>query len=109
MGVYLTGWQIPEMARLSVGQRRFVKERCLFWLFRRFPYRAGSIAIMAGCILMAVYAAGTLKWGLWQSAALGGASSLVLDYIHHMIWLTHWRREVARFIELHAAEIQTAA
>jgi hypothetical protein len=97
------------MARLSKPQRRFVKSRCFFWLFRRFPYRAGSWATTAGCILLALYTAERLKWGIWGSVALAGASASVLDYIYDLIWIAHWRPEVARFVELHAAEIEAAA
>ncbi len=97
------------MARLSKTQRRFVKSQCFFWLFRRLPYRAGSLAITVACILLASYAADTLKWGVWRSAVLAGAGLLVLSYLYDIVWIAHWRPEVARFIQLHAAEIETAA
>ena len=47
MRLYFTSSQIPEMAKLSIPQRRFVHERCLFWLFRRVPYQAGLFAVTA--------------------------------------------------------------
>jgi hypothetical protein len=97
------------MANLSKKQRHFVKSRCFFWLYRRFPYRVGSLAIIVGCILLASYAADTLKWGIWKSGALGGVSALVLGYLYDLIWIAHWRPEVARFIQQHAADIETAA
>jgi hypothetical protein len=50
-----------------------------------------------------------LKWGTWKTAASVGASILVLSYLYDMIWIAHWRPEVAQFIRLHAAEIETAA
>jgi hypothetical protein len=109
MHLYLTSSRIPEMANLSKAQQRFVRGQCFFWLFRRLPYMAGSLAIMVGCILLASYAADTLKWGIWKSAALAGASALVLGYLYDMVWIAHWRPEVANFIRLHAAEINTAA
>ena len=67
------------------------------------------MAITVGCILLASYAADTLKWGIWKSGASAGASVLVLGYLYDMIWIARWRPEVARFIRLHAAEIETAA
>lgn len=109
MNLYLTPSRIPEMANLSKTQRRFVESQCFFWLFRRLPYKAGSLAITVGCILLALYAADTLKWGIWKSGALAGASVLVLSYLYDMIWIAHWRPEVARFVQLHVAEIETAA
>jgi hypothetical protein len=109
MHLYLTSSRIPEMADLSKMQRRFIKSQCFFWLFRRLPYRAGSLGITVGSILLASYAAGTLKWGVWLSAALAGTSVLVLGHLYDMIWIAHWRLEVARFIQLHAAEIESAA
>jgi len=109
MHVYLTSSRIPELVTLSRAQQRFVKSQCLFWLFRRLPYRAGSLAITVGCILLASYAADTLKCGIWRSGALAGASVLVLGYLYDMIWIAHWRPEVASFIRLHEAEINTAA
>jgi hypothetical protein len=109
MHLYLTSSQIPEMANLTSAQRRFVRQECLFWLFRRFLFRAGSLAITVGSILLASYAADTLKWGVWRSAGLAGTSVVVLGYFYDMIWIAHWRPEVGRFIEKHAAEIQAAA
>ena len=97
------------MANLSSAQRRLVNEQCFFWLFRRVPYRLGSVAIILESILLASYAADSLKWGFWRSATLAGASVLVLGYLYDLIWIARWRSEVARFIQLHAAEIQTAA
>lgn len=97
------------MANLSKTQQRFVKSRCFFWLFHRLPYRAGHLAVTAGSILLALYAVETLKWGIWRSWALAGTSGIAMGYLYDMIWITHWRPEVARFIQLYAAEIESAA
>jgi hypothetical protein len=109
MHLYFATSQIPELANLSYAQRRLVKEQCFFWLFRRVSYRLGSLAIIVGSILFASYAADTLKWGVWKSAILAGASVLMCGYLYDLICIAHWRSEVARFIQLHAGEIQTAA
>src|SRR5438105_3350321 len=106
MHLYLASSHIPEMANLSEPQRRFVNSQCFFWLFRRNVYRLGSFGITFGSILLATYAADRLKWGFWESAALTGTSILVLGNLYDVIWIAHWRPEVARFIQLHAAEIE---
>ncbi len=64
-----------------------MKDQCFFWLFRRVPYRLGSLAITAGSFLFASYAADTLKWGVWKSAALAGASVLIIGYLYDLIWI----------------------
>ena len=109
MGVYLTFARLPEVANLMPKQRRFVKSNCLFWLRRRLPYKAGSVAIMVCCMLLASYAADKLKWGIWKSAGSALIGVLILDYVYDRIWFSHWRPEISRFIQLHAAEIKAAA
>ena len=86
-----------------------MKSQCFFWLYHRWPYRLGSVAISVGSILLAAYAVDTLKWGMWKSWSLGMASIVVLGYLYDLIWITHWRPEIARFVQQHAAEIKTAA
>jgi hypothetical protein len=109
MRLYLTTSQIPELANLSKKQRCFVKSQCFFWLYHRLPYRVGSLAITIGCILLAAYTADTQKWGIWKSWALAGVSVLVLGYVYDLIWIAYWRPEIARFVQEHATEIETAA
>jgi hypothetical protein len=86
-----------------------MRRRCLFWLFRRLPYLAGSWAITIGSFLLGAYLIGALKWRIWEGAAVVAISDLVLDYLHDMIWVAHWRPELYRFIKNHAAEIEAAA
>jgi hypothetical protein len=109
MYLYLANSRIPELANLSKAQRRFVRSQCLFWMFRRLPYLAGSWAVTIGSVLLGAYLIGALKWHIWEGAALAGISALVLDYLHDMIWVAHWRPEVWRFIQNHATEIEAAA
>jgi hypothetical protein len=107
MSFYFTTSTIPEMANLTAAQRRLVKDRCVFWLFRRFPYRLGSLAITVVFVLVAVYLIGSWKWGIWKAAASALVGVSAFDIIYDMIWLAHWRPEVARFIRLHASELET--
>ena len=109
MHLYLTSSQLPEMATLTKAQRRFVREECLLWLRRGCLFRVGSTAITVGPLILATYAADAWKWGIWTSAGLAAASVGVLGCIYDMIWLAHWRPEVGRFIQKHAAELQAAA
>ena len=53
------------------------------------------------------------NWGI-EMAHLGGRGfgrnkRLALDYLHDMTWVAHWRPEVWRFIQNHAAEIEATA
>ena len=104
MRLYFTSSQIPEMAKLSIPQRRFVHERCLFWLFRRVPYQAGLFAVTAVVLLFSAF----VKWtqSAWARAALAGVGWLVLSTLYNMAWMAYWRTEVRRFIELHAEELE---
>ena len=97
------------MAALTRAQRRFVRKQCFFWLFHWIPYRVGSMAVTAACMLFGFYLVGTLHWGMWKSAALTGASIGAFGHLYDMIWIAHWRPEVSRFIQQHTAEIEAAA
>jgi hypothetical protein len=109
MNLYLTFLKIPEVASLTPNQRRFVKSQCLFWLLLRLPFRGSSIAVTVVCIFGGLYASQRLNFGFWWTAATIGIAGGVLGHLHDMIWFAHWRPEVARFIQLHAAEIETIA
>ncbi len=87
MNLYLTSSQIPEIAKLSKVQRQFVKKECLSWLYQRFPYRLGNMAITVGCVLLSAYWAAKLKWGVWRIGAAVSMVVLVLGYLYDMIWL----------------------
>ena len=97
------------MVALTRVQRQFVRKQCFFWLFRRIPYLMGSWAVTAACIFAGSYLTESTKWGVWKCGAITIAGLAVLGYAYNRIWIAHWRPEVARFIQLHAAEIEAAA
>jgi hypothetical protein len=60
-------------------------------------------------MLSGIYLVGQLNWGFWQTSGLMSASLAVSGYFYDMLWIAHWRAEIANFIQQHAADIQTAA
>lgn len=109
MHLYFTVSQIPEMANLSDAQRHFVSERCVFWLFRRHLYQGGHYAVILCCMFSAIYLTDSWRWPGWKTAAFAALTTLIVHLLYNTIWIAHWRAEVRRFIQLHAAEIHTTA
>ncbi len=107
MRLYFTSSQIPEMANLSIAQRRFVRERCLLCLCRRLSYQVGHYAVLAIALISVVLF--TWKRSAWATAALAAAAALIVNSVYHMIAFARWRADVSRFIEVHAEEIKARA
>ncbi len=109
MCTYFTRSGIPEIAKLARAQRQMVKSRCLFWLFRRFSYRGSWLGLFVVLMFSGFHLFDKLGHGSWVGLGIFAAVMGALCHVHDMIWLAHWRPEIARWIQLHAAEIETAA
>jgi hypothetical protein len=109
MNLYFSSSGIPEMANLSAGQRRFVRRGCIgpLWVGSRF--RISNYIVSAGAVILGFYLADMLRLAFWGGVAVTAVSVVGLGYLHDMLWLVHFRPEVARFIQAHEAEIRSAA
>lgn len=97
------------MANFSAGQRRLVKRECIGALFVGSRFRISNYVVSVAAVILGFYLAEVMKLGFWGGIAVTAAGVLALGYLHDMLWLAHFRPEVARFIRAHEAEIQSAA
>ena len=109
MPTFLSTSRFPEMKSLSAKQCRFVQDECLYWLHHGPWFRFSTIATTFVTVLIGPYLVESYKLGFWPNVATLGTCVFALGYIHDILWLAHFRPQVARFMQMHEAEINAVA
>ncbi len=109
MSIYLTPSSLPELASLSAKQRRLVWRMCVHPRLLRGAVRLLALAVFIASGLLGWWLGEVFGLGIWGNALGTGCVVGLGSYLHDMLWASRWRPHIARFIQDHAAEVQSAA
>ncbi|MBA4146613.1 MAG: hypothetical protein H0X66_00750 [Verrucomicrobia bacterium] len=109
MSIYLTPSGLPELAKLSAKQRRFVWRQCVHPHLLRARVRILGVVVFVGCALAGWWLGSSADIGTWGGAIGAGLLVGLGCYLHDMLWASRYRPQIAQFIHDHAAEVQSMA
>ncbi|MBI5387560.1 MAG: hypothetical protein HZA90_23110 [Verrucomicrobia bacterium] len=108
MSIYLTPSRLPDLASLSVKQRRFVWRQCVHPFLLRARVRVLGLVVFICFGLAGSWLGRFVGFGMWGSAVGAGLLVGLGSYLHDMFWASRFRPQIAQFIQDHEAEVQSA-
>ena len=97
------------MISLSRAQRKLVRRQCLYPLSHHLGFRTTNVVTTVLAVLLGSYLTDLLPLSFLARAGVLAATVLVARWLHDLLWLPHWRPEVAKFIREHETEIASVA